>query len=126
MTKTTQPTAHSDSELMDIARKHWHTGHGGVDVPCFSFDSKRLDMFLKDVTKWADRRAEKRVVEAQNQGQINALSHVLVYGATGRKHIGLSRSYVVFYLAEKQRERRGLWNRRKSLATLKQQLKDMK
>lgn len=64
MTKTTQPTAHSDSELMDIARKHWHTSHGGVDVPCFSFDSKRLDMFLKDVTKWADRRAEKLVVEA--------------------------------------------------------------
>lgn len=58
--------------------------------------------------------AEHLIAVARVQGASQALSHVLVYGATGRKHIGLSRSYVVSYLAEKQQERKDLWESRGS------------
>lgn len=50
--------------------------------------------------------------EAETKGGIKALAHVLVHGATGRKHIGLSRPFVVSYLAEKQQDQKDLWELR--------------
>ena len=62
--------------------------------------------------KALDHHYAKLMLEARLEGAIKALSHVLSHGATGRKHIGLNRSYVVSYLAEKQQDRKDLWELR--------------
>ncbi len=61
----------------------------------------------------------KKYKEGFIDGEIKALAHILVRGATGRKHIGLNRTYVVGYLAEKQQERKDSWEALETLVNSK-------
>lgn len=86
--------------------------HCPVQVQCercyangYFVDKQQLDQYYADFYR-------NKILEAEMRGEIKSLSHVLVHGATGRKHIGLSRSYVVSYLAEKQQDQNDLWEAR--------------
>lgn len=63
----------------------------------------------------------KKYKEGFIDGEIKALAHILVRGATGRKHIGLNRTYVVGYLAEKQQERKDSWEALETLVNSKEE-----
>lgn len=78
-------TAYQDMEGVLAGRKNYVLRH--------DFLASRIDELVKD--------AETKV-----------LSKVLVQGATGRKRIGVSRQFVVSLLADKQQERKYIWESR--------------
>lgn len=91
----------------------------------------RKEAFINNnpVCKEARQGFKAAMLEAENKkykegfidGEIKALAHILVRGATGRKHIGLNRTYVVGYLAEKQQERKDSWEALETLVNSKEE-----
>lgn len=54
---------------------------------------------------YTDEEVEQLIQRKQLEAEIKLLSHVLVYGATGKKQIGLNRQFVVSELATLQTKR---------------------